>query len=151
MNIRIDLGLGDLADVSLDLLARLCDLHHAEAPTAWGRLHAATLDERVRRVRLLRSRSGNPGGTPLAGLKPILLIIPRDLEPRLIQDAFNSVRRAYLALEPTMREPTTDGCLMRAIAPVLVATLRGFYAAANAAADRIAGKRLAAAMRAPLN
>jgi hypothetical protein len=147
--IVVALGLGDLCDADLDALARLSDAYHHQAVTPWAQIHAAVLDERVRRTAAMRSRAGNPGG--LAATEPVRLIIPPNLQAHTIENAFNSTRAAYLMIEPCTREATSDGVIARAVAAVLVRVCRGYRIAALRFADAEAVKRTAMARGASTN
>ncbi len=146
--IVIDLRLGELCDLDLDALARLADAYHHQVVTPWAQLHAAVLDERVRRTVAMRARAGNPGGL---AAEPVRLTIPADLKARTLEDAFNSVRAAYLMIEPCTREATADGVIARAVAAVLLRAARGYRIAALRYADAEADRRLASARAASTN
>ena len=68
--------LGECCELDLDAIARLCDVYHLKLPVCWGALHAATLDERLRRTQLMRTRPGGISAPPTRITIPILKSSP---------------------------------------------------------------------------
>ncbi len=136
--------LGECCELDLDAIARLCDVYHLSSPVCWGALHAATLDERLRRTQLMRTRPGGISAPPTRITIPIL-------KARQLEDGYNSLRHAYRILEPATREATGDGCRARAVCRVLEAVARAYKVAADHYADAEAARRAAMARSAPTN
>jgi len=126
----VDPRLSELSDGDLDALMRLVERYEPEAWRAWGLLHAAILDERLRRARL-HVTGDRPGGGCALPPPVHLTLDPCDLKPSGIEAGFNSIRQAYITMEPATHEYTSDGCRARALCGVLARMVRGFHTAAH--------------------